>query len=98
MRPPAPSRMLPAGQTQPPTLGFPVMESTVIRELDARLDRWLADEVAWHISREQTHKEKMQASFSAYMNTLMKTAENALLSNLLSDYHAIFWLAHSADV
>jgi hypothetical protein len=95
---PEPYRIFPADETQPPTLGFPVMETTVIRELDARLDRWLADEIAWHISREQTHREKMQASFTAYLNALIKTAENALLSNLLSDYHAIFWLAHSADV
>src|SRR5436190_8464177 len=95
---PEPYRIFPADETQPPTLGFPGMESPVMRELDARLDRWLADETAWHISREQTHKEKMQASFSAYMNALMKTVENALLSNLLNDYHAIFWFAHSADV
>jgi hypothetical protein len=95
---PEPYRIFPADETQPPMLGFPVMESPVIRELDARLDRWLADEIAWHISREQNHKEKMQASFAAYLNALMKTAENALMSNLLNDYHAIFWLAHSADV
>ena len=48
---PEPYRIFPADETQPPMLGFPVMESPVIRELDARLDRWLADEIAWHISR-----------------------------------------------
>jgi hypothetical protein len=62
---PEPYRIFPADETQTPTLGFPVMETTVMRELDARLDRWLADEIAWHISREQAHREKMQASFSA---------------------------------
>ena len=32
------------------------------------------------------------------MTQLMRLAENALMSNLLSDYHAVFWLAHSFDL
>jgi hypothetical protein len=28
----------------------------------------------------------------------MKVAENALVSNVLTDYHAVFWLAHSMDL
>lgn len=95
---PEPYRIYPADETQPPSLGFPVAETTIIRELDSRLDRWLADEVAWQVSRQTDAREKAQLTFTAYTTQLIKAAENALVSNLLNDYHAIFWLAHSFDV
>lgn len=95
---PQPYRIFLGDETQPPVLGFPVMESQVMRELDARLDRWLSEEVAWQIRRDANSKEKAQSAFTSYVTSLIRTAENALLSNLLNDYHAIFWLAHSMDV
>ncbi|HEX7828708.1 MAG TPA: hypothetical protein VF787_03595 [Thermoanaerobaculia bacterium] len=94
---PQPYKIFPADETQPPTLGFPVLDATVMKDLDAKLDRWLAEETAWQVNRAQ-EKEKAQAAFATYVGTLVKVAENALVSNLLSDYHAIFWLAHSLDV
>jgi hypothetical protein len=95
---PKPYKIFPADETQSPALGFPVADAPVMRELDAKLDRWLADEVAWQAGRQQAAKEKAQLANSAYMTQLMRLAENALMSNLLSDYHAVFWLAHSFDL
>ena len=95
---PKPYKIFPADETQSPTLGFPVADAPALRELDAKLDRWLADEVAWQAGRQQPAKEKAQLACSAYMTQLMRLAENALMSNLLSDYHAVFWLAHSFDL
>jgi hypothetical protein len=95
---PEPYNIYPADETQAPTLGFPVSESPVMRDLDVRLDRWLNDEVIWQVRRQDDAREKAQVAFNAYLNQLMKVAENALLSNLLNDYHAVFWLAHSLDL
>jgi hypothetical protein len=95
---PRPYKIFPADETQAPSLGFPVADAPVMRELDAKLDRWLADEVAWQAGRQQAAKEKAQIAYSAYMTQLLRLAENALMSNLLSDYHAVFWLAHSFDL
>ena len=94
---PQPFKIFPADETQPPMLGFPVAETAVMRDLEQKLDRWLNEEIAWQINR-ATNKEKAQAAFTAYVTQLMKAAENALLSNLVGDYFAVFWLAHSFDL
>jgi hypothetical protein len=94
---PQPYKIFPADETLPPVLGFPVLDAPVLKDLEAKLDRWLAEEIVWQINRSQ-EKEKAQAAFNAYTGTLIKVAENALVSNLLADYHGIFWLAHSLDV
>lgn len=95
---PDPYKIFLADETQPPTLGFALAETAVIKELDTKLDRWLTDEVAWQVTRNPSSKEKAQLSLTAYLSPLMKVAENAMMSNLLNDYHAVFWLAHSFDV
>jgi hypothetical protein len=95
---PQPYKIFPADETQQPSLGFPVADAPAMKELDAKLDRWLTDEVAWQLGRQQAAKEKAQLSLAAYMTQLMRIAENALMANLLSDYHAVFWLAHSFDL
>src|SRR5438105_7477487 len=95
---PQPYNIYPADETQPSILGFPLADTPVMRDLDARLDRWLADEVIWQISRQPAAKEKAQLSLAGYMGALMRSAENALAANLLNDYHAVFWLAHSFDL
>ena len=95
---PEPYRIFPADETQAAMLGFPVAESQSMKDLDGKLDRWLTDETTWQIRRDQTSKEKAQLSFTAYLTHLMKAAENAMMSNLLNDYHAVFWLAHSFDL
>ncbi|HEX6177005.1 MAG TPA: hypothetical protein VF057_01500 [Thermoanaerobaculia bacterium] len=95
---PQPYNIYPADETQPPILGFPIAESAPLKELDLKLDRWLTDEVAWQVGKKSEAKEKAQASFATYTTQLMRLAENAMMSNLLNDYHAVFWLAHSFDL
>ena len=95
---PEPYRIFPADETQAAIFGFPVAESQTMKDLDSRLDRWLTDETTWQLRRDQPTKEKAQVSFTTYLTLLMKAAENAMMSNLLNDYHAIFWLAHSFDL
>jgi hypothetical protein len=95
---PEPAKIFPADETQPPLLGFALLETNVVKELDAKVDRWLSDEVAWQVTRSQAAREKAQLTLSAYLTQLARVAENALLSNVLSDYHGVFWLAHSFDL
>ena len=96
---PQPYKIYPADETQgPPVFGFPLADTPVMRDLDARLDRWLADEVVWQVSRTPAAREKAQLALGNYLGPLMRAAENALVSNLLNDYHAVFWLAHSFDL
>ena len=94
---PLPYKIFPADETLQPALGFPVADSGVMKELDSKLERWLGEEIAWQMNRAAS-KEKAQTTYASYVQLLMKTAENALMSNLLGDYHGIFWLAHSFDL
>ncbi|MFN2443112.1 MAG: hypothetical protein ABR517_10560 [Thermoanaerobaculia bacterium] len=91
---PRPYKIFFADEMRPPILGFPVADSAVVRELEARLERWIGDEIAWNLDRGY-QKEKVQTTFQSYVQHAIKIAENAMLSNLLADYHAVFWLAHS---
>ena len=95
---PQPYKIFFAEETQTPTVGFPVAESAALKELDAKLDRWLSEEVVYQLQRTPPAKEKAQQALTAYLGPLFKIAENAMMSNLLNDYHAIFWLAHSFDM
>lgn len=94
---PAPYKIFFAEEARLPILGFPVADSHALRDLDARLDRWLEEEVLWNLRRDQNKERLVQAS-NAYFSQASKLAENALLSSLLADYHAVFWLAHSVDL
>ena len=94
---PLPYKIFPADEAQPSVYGFPVADTSVLRDLETRLDRWLAEETACQINRAAS-REKAQAAFAAYLTPLMRVAENALMSNVLTDYHAVFWLAHSNDL
>ncbi|HVE70241.1 MAG TPA: hypothetical protein VNI54_02650 [Thermoanaerobaculia bacterium] len=94
---PQPTKVFPADETQPAVLGFPVADSGVMKELEQKLDRWLSEEIVWQLNRAEP-KDRAQSAFIAYVTQLMKVAENALVSNLLNDYHAIFWLTHSLDL
>lgn len=94
---PKPHRIYPADETQAPILGYPVADAPVMKELEAKLDRWLTEEVAWQVNR-AAPKDRAQQSFAVYIAHLVKAAENALMSNLLDDYHGVFWLTHSLDL
>src|SRR4051794_33192714 len=73
---PEPTKIFPADETQPPMLGFPLLETNVIRDLDAKLDRWLSDEVVWQVTRSPAAKEKAQLALTAYLTPLARIAEN----------------------
>src|SRR6185436_12713503 len=88
---PQPLKIYPADETQQPILGFPVAESPLLKDLETKLDRWLAEETTFQVTRATDAKEKTQVAFNLYIGSLMKAAENALMSNLLNDYHAVFW-------
>lgn len=94
---PRPYKIFFADETLPPILGFPVKDSVVLQELETKLSTWLTAEVAWQLTRDSSKKMVDQA-LSAYLAHLGRVTENAMLSNLLADYHAIFWLAHSLQL
>jgi len=94
---PRPYKIFFADEQLLPVLGFPVHESPALRDLDAKLDRWLAEESMWTVDRTYP-KERVQTHFAAYVTSTIRLAENAMLSNLMADYHAVFWFAHSFDV
>jgi hypothetical protein len=95
---PQPYKIFPADETQSPLIGFPLAESAAIKDLDTKLDRWLTEEVTWQVQRNPATKEKTQLALNAYIGPLIKVAENAMIANVLNDYHAVFWLAHSFDL
>ena len=94
---PRPYKIFFADELQQPILGFPLSESTALHELDVKLDRWIGEEISWNLDRNYP-REKVQQAFTAYLTHLVRLTENALLSNLLADYHAIFWLVHSGHL
>ena len=70
---------------------------TLLRGLadDLPLDRWLTEEVTWQVQRNPATKEKTQLALNAYIGPLIKVAENAMIANVLNDYHAVFWRRRS---
>ncbi len=95
---PQPYKIFQTDESLPPAIGFPLAESAVLKDLDVKLERWITDETSALVTRDQAAKERSQISFQLYVTHLMRVAENALISNLLNDYHAVFWLAHSFDL
>jgi len=93
---PRPYKIFFTDEAQAPVFGFPLAISPAMLDLETKLDRWLGDEVHWQVRKEW--KERAQVSLQAYLSQLIKLAENALVSNLLADYHGVFWLAHSFDL
>lgn len=94
---PEPYKIFFVDESIPPVLGFPVRDSSVLRELDAKLEQWMTLEIEWQLNRDSSKKAVDQA-LGAYLTHLVRVTENAMLSNLLADYHAIFWLAHSLQI
>jgi hypothetical protein len=94
---PRPYRVFHVDEAQPPSLGFPIRESHVLPDLSVRLERWITEELKLLVDRDHP-KDRSRQAFTSYANATIRIAENALLSNLLADYHGIFWLAHSFDL
>ena len=94
---PKPYRIFFHDEAETPAVGFPVRNSPAVAELHARLDRWVSEELACQADR-SAPREKAHQALTAYSSTLSRLAENAMLSNMLADYHGIFWLAHSQEL
>ncbi len=94
---PSPYKIYLIDETVPAALGFPLAESAAVQQLEMLLDRWLDEEIA-AIGDPTHHREKSRQAFDRYLAHTLRLAENALLSNLLSDYHAVFWLMHSTSL
>jgi hypothetical protein len=94
---PRPYKIFFEDESVPPILGMPILYSDVIREIDQRIDRWLAEEIQAQLKKDGA-RERARQAFGAYVAVVMKVVENAMLSNLLADYHGVFWLAHSVDL
>ena len=93
---PRPYKIYFASETRSPDLGFPVADSDPVRELRARTEIWINEEIALQIDGKR--REQARKAFLAYIAQAIKLAENAMLSNLLADYHAVFWLVHSGHL
>src|SRR5688572_33214902 len=68
---PKPYKIFYADEMQAPYLGFPVCDSTALREMEARLDRWIGEEIALSVNRAYS-REKVQQAFTAYVSPLVK--------------------------
>jgi hypothetical protein len=92
---PLPAKIFLVDELKPQSYGFPVMKSPALDDLDAKLERWMDEEIAARLSGTGALKSKADEHFRAYRATIVKLAQNALHSSILADYHAVFWLAHS---
>ncbi|HEX7151549.1 MAG TPA: hypothetical protein VF618_08690 [Thermoanaerobaculia bacterium] len=96
---PIPAKIFLADEIHPHSYGFPLSKAPALDELETRLSRWCADEL---VVRTQgggaPARQRAEESLVAYRTYVLKLAKNALSSSILSDYHAIFWLAHSQQL
>jgi len=94
---PRPYKIFFEDETTPPVLGFPVLYGQIFKEIDQRIERWIGEEIRAQL-KEDGARERARQAFGAYVSGVMKIVENAMLSNLLADYHGAFWLAHSGEL
>jgi hypothetical protein len=96
---PVPAKIFLADEIHPHTYGFPLAKAPALEELETRLTRWCHDEL---VVRAQNGgapaRQRADESLAGYLSFLLKLARNALSSSILSDYHAVFWLAHSQQL
>jgi len=95
---PIPAKIFLVDELAPQSYGFPVMKSSALDDLDAKLERWMDEEIAARLTGVGATKSKADEYFRAYRSTVVKIAQNALHSSILADYHAVFWLVHSQTV
>lgn len=91
---PIPAKLFLVDEVRPEGYGFPVAKSISFEELEAKLDKWLEQEIAARIGAKARDAEALDA----YRAKVVKLAQNALHSSILADYHAVFWLVHSSQV
>ena len=94
---PVPSKLFAVDEAEPRGYGFPVTRSAPLDEAEARLQKWLEEEIAVRADS-MVPKKRAEDALRAYRNHTLKLAQNALHSSILADYHTIFWLLHSMQV
>ena len=91
---PIPAKIFLLDELVPKSYGFPVAKSAMVEELEARLNRWLTGEVDSRAGATDSHR-RIEDLLSQYREQVLKLAQNARNSSILSDYHSVFWLLHS---
>ncbi|HEV8660427.1 MAG TPA: hypothetical protein VGS96_17620 [Thermoanaerobaculia bacterium] len=94
---PVPVKLFYADEVEGDRYGFPVSKSPVLDGLQARLERWMNQEIVARTSDPAT-SERATDALREYVGHLVGAARNALDSSVLADYHSVFWLVHSAQL
>jgi hypothetical protein len=94
---PRPYKIFGLDETQAPSSGFPISRSDAVRQVEERLELWIAREIDSILGNDGAREQALE-EFRSYSRYLLKIVENAMLSNFLADYHGIFWLVHSEQL
>ncbi|MBW3670326.1 MAG: hypothetical protein KY432_01495, partial [Acidobacteria bacterium] len=94
---PNPYQIFDLDETQAPSRGFPLAVSPVVDQVESLLANWIDREIEAVAGRDGA-KDAAREVFRNYSRYVLKIVENAMLSNFLADYHAIFWLVHSEQL
>ncbi|HEY3055330.1 MAG TPA: hypothetical protein VGK31_05305 [Thermoanaerobaculia bacterium] len=94
---PVPVKLFYADEVDRNRYGFPVTRSPVLDSLQASLERWMNEEIGARTT-DGSSSERAAGALREYVDKLVGTARNALYSSVLADYHAVFWLVHSAQL
>ncbi|HEX2834806.1 MAG TPA: hypothetical protein VHW00_17465 [Thermoanaerobaculia bacterium] len=89
---PVPAKIFLLDELEPRGYGFPATKAPAMDELEARMQRWLAEELAERGTGKSKRKEDLLAS---YREHVLKLARNAAESSVLADYESVFWLLHT---
>ncbi|MDX1582476.1 MAG: hypothetical protein R3338_02645 [Thermoanaerobaculia bacterium] len=84
-------------ESREPSSGFPIAVSQVIDQVEEHLSSWIEREIE-AVAGVTGAKDAAREIFRSYSRYVLKIVENAMMSNFLADYHAIFWLVHSGQL
>jgi hypothetical protein len=88
---PAPSKIFLLDEMEPKGYGFPLTRSPAVDDLEARLSRWMDEELAARGGQTVRANDLL----ASYREQTLKLARNAFEASVLADYHSVFWLLHT---
>ena len=94
---PVPAKIFLVDELEPHSYGFPITKAGALDDAAKSLDRWIREEIATRTGHATT-RSAADDTLAAYVDGVVKLAQNALHSSILADYHAVFWLVHSQQV
>ena len=94
---PVPAKIFLVDELDPHSYGFPVTKAGALDDAAKALERWMREELAARTAH-GAPRSSADDSLAAYVENVVKLAQNALHSSILADYHAVFWLVHSQHV